>query len=188
MPSRGAAAFGTDNPRRAAGEPETYGEGVHPSAERALDLISTPQTPAQLLKSSRAAWNEHGYPLTYACFMALVAFGDARGIQGTDGEDGVPAIPRPPSDVIVLAGRRRGEEALDMLNGLLARVREADLARTQELAPGPTLEDLDKNYKGNAAYLMAYIVGSGLTNLEAEGGDGQRVLDSVAHSLEALSA
>lgn len=160
---------------------------MHPSAERALELISTPQPPAQLLKASREAWNEHGYPLTYACFMALVAFGDALGVQGTDAEAEVPDIPRPPSDVIILAGRRRGEEALDMLNGLLARVREADLARTQELAPGPTLEDLDKNYKGNACFLMAYIVGSGVTTLESEGGDGERVLDSVAHSLEALS-
>ena len=160
---------------------------MHPSAERALELMSTPQSPEKLLDASREAWDEHGYPLTYACFMALVAFGDNFGGEETDGDAGVVVIPRPPSEIIILAGRRRGEEALDMLNSLFTRVREADRAQTQELAPGPSLEDLDKNYKGNAAYLMAYIVGSGVETLVAEGRDGQQVLDSVAQFLEALS-
>ena len=160
---------------------------MHPSAECALDLISTPQSPASLLDASREAWDEHGYPLTYACFMALVAFGDNFGAQTSDGEAEVAVIPRPPSDVIVLAGRRRGEEALDMLDSLFTRVREADLAQTQDLAPGPSLADLDKNYKGNAAYLMAYIVGSGVATLVADGQDGERVLDSVGQFLEELS-
>ncbi|WP_353950467.1 hypothetical protein V6K52_12580 [Knoellia sp. S7-12] len=149
--------------------------------------MSTPRSPAQLLKASQGAWDEHGYPLTYACFMALVAFADHFGGQGTDDEAGQDVIPRPPSDVIILAGRRRGEEALDMLNSLFTRVREADLAQTQELAPGPTLADLDKNYKGKAAYLMAYIVGSGVATLVEEGQDGERVLDSVGQFLEELS-
>jgi hypothetical protein len=163
---------------------------VHPSAERALDLISTPRSPVQLLKASQGAWNEHGYPLTYACFMALVAFADKFGDEATDegaGEAGQVVIPRPPSEVIILAGRRRGEEALDMLNSLFTRVREADREHTQELAPGPSLADLDKNYKGNAAYLMAYIVGSGVETLVAEGQDAERVLDSVGQFLEELS-
>ncbi len=160
---------------------------MHPSAERALDLISTPRTPPQLLKSSQAAWNEHGYPLTYACFMALVAFTDTFGEPEGDVSQEV-VIPRPPSEVILLAGRRRGEECLDMLNDLFTRVREADRDRTQELAPGPSLEDLDKNYKGNAAYLMAYIVGSGVETLVEEGQDADRVLDSVAQFLEQLSS
>ncbi len=160
---------------------------MHPSAERALDLISTPQSPAKLLEASREAWDEHGYPLTYACFMALVAFGDNFGDQGSDGEAGQVVIPRPPSEVIILAGRRRGEEALDMLNSLFTRVREADRAQTQELAPGPSLADLDKNYKGNAAYLMAYIVGSGVETLVEEGQDAERVLESVGQFLEELS-
>jgi hypothetical protein len=139
-----------------------------------------------LLDASREAWDEHGYPLTYACFMALVAFGDNFADQDTDGEAVQVVIPRPPSDVIILAGRRRGEQALDMINSLFSRLREADRAQT-ELAPGPTLEDLDKNYKGNAAYLMAYIVGSGVEILVEEGQDAERVLDSVAQLLEALS-
>lgn len=160
---------------------------MHPSAERALDLISSQQSPAKLLDASREAWDEHGYPLTYACFMALVAFGDNFGGQGADGEALQVVIPRPPSEVIILAGRRRGEEALDMLNSLFTRVREADRARTQELAPGPSLADLDKNYKGNAAYLMAYIVRSGVTTLVEEGQDGERVLESVGQFLEELS-
>ncbi|EAP98550.1 hypothetical protein JNB_00240 [Janibacter sp. HTCC2649] len=160
---------------------------MHPSAESALDLISTPRPPAKLLDASREAWDEHGYPLTYACFMALVAFADKYGDQGADDEAGVAVIPRPPSEVIILAGRRRGEEALDMLNSLFTRVREADRARTQELAPGPSLEDLDKNYKGNASYLMAYIVGSGVEALVEEGQDAERVLESVAQFLEELS-
>jgi hypothetical protein len=161
---------------------------MHPSAARALDLMSTPQSPEKLLDSSREAWDEHGYPLTYACFTALVAFGDNFGGQGSDGEAGVALIPRPPSEVVILAGRRRGEEALDMLNSLFARVRQADRAGTQELAPGPSLADLDKNFKGNAAYLMAYIVGSGVERLVAEGQDGQQVLNSVAQFLEDLSS
>ncbi|MFC7491954.1 MULTISPECIES: hypothetical protein [unclassified Knoellia] len=160
---------------------------MHPSAERALELISTPQSPAQLLDASRKAWDEHGYPLTYACFMALVAFGDNYGAAGTNDEDGVGVIPRPPSEVIILAGRRRGEEALDMLNSLFMRVQEADSAQTDELAPGPSLADLDKNYKGNACYLMAYVVASGVSSLVAEGQDGERVLDSIGHALEELS-
>lgn len=160
---------------------------MHPSAERALDLISTPRTPPQLLKSSQAAWNEHGYPLTYACFMALVALTDRFGEPDGDMSQEV-AIARPPSEVILLAGRRRGEECLDMLNDLFVRVREADRDRTQELAPGPSLEDLDKNYKGNAAYLMAYIVGSGVGALIEEGQDADRVIDSVAEFLEQLSS
>lgn len=160
---------------------------MHPSAERALDLISTPRSPAQLLKASQNVWNEHGYPLTYACFMALMAFAENFDDQG-DGDGPVEVvIPRPPSEVIILAGRRRGEEALDMLNSLFTRVREADRAQTQDLAPGPSLEDLDKNYKGNACYLMAYIVGSGVTTLVAEGHDGERLLESVGQFLEELS-
>lgn len=75
-----------------------------------------------------------------------------------------------------------------MLNSLFTRVREADRERTQELAPGPSLEDLDKNYKGNAAYLMAYIVGSGVETLVEEGEDADRVLESVAQFLEQLSS
>jgi len=161
---------------------------VHPSAERALDLISTPRPPAKLLKASQRAWNEHGYPLTYACFMALVAFADNFGDQGDRDGSGEDVIPRPPSEVIIQAGRRRGEECLDMLNSLFTRVREADRERTQELAPGPSLEDLDKNYKGNAAYLMAYIVGSGVETLVQEGEDADRVLESVAQFLEQLSS
>lgn len=161
---------------------------MHPSAERALDLISTPRSPAQLLKASQAAWNEHGYPLTYACFMALVAFADNFGDQGDGEVSGEVVIPRPPSEVIILAGRRRGEESLDMLNSLFTRVREADRQRTQELAPGPSLEDLDKNYKGNAVYLMAYIVGSGVETLVEQGQDADSVLDSVAQFLEQLSS
>lgn len=157
---------------------------MHPSAERALDLISTPRSPAQLLKASQGAWNEHGYPLTYACFMALVAFADNFGDQANGEKSGEVVIPRPPSEVIILAGRRRGEEALDMLNSLFTRVREADRAQTQELAPGPSLEDLDKNYKGNATY----IVGSGVETLSEEGQDAERVLDSVAQFLEQLSS
>lgn len=160
---------------------------MHPSAALALDLISTPQSPEKLIDASREAWDEHGYPLTYACFMALVAFGDTVDADWPDGEDGLRAIPRPPSEVIILAGRRRGEEALDMLNSLFTRVREADRAGTQELAPGPSLADLDKNYKGNAAYLMAYIVGSGVDTLVADGQDGQQVLDSLGQFLEELS-
>lgn len=74
-----------------------------------------------------------------------------------------------------------------MLNSLFTRVREADRAGTQELAPGPSLADLDKNYKGNAAYLMAYIVGSGVDSLVDEGQDGQHVLDSLGQFLEELS-
>lgn len=166
---------------------ETWGGGVHPSAERALYLIPTPRSPAQSFKASQGAWNEHGYPLTYACFMALVAFGDNFGAQGTNGETGVSVIPRPPSDVIVLAGRRRGEELLDMLDNLFTRVRESARAQSQELAVGPSLEDLDKNYKGNAAYLMAYIMGSGVEPLVEQGKDADRVLDSVAQFLEQLS-
>lgn len=161
---------------------------MHPSAALALDLIASPQSPEKLLDASREAWDEHGYPLTYACFMALVAFGDNFGGEWADGEDGVSVIPRPPSEVIILAGRRRGEEALDMLNSLFTRVREADRAGTQELAPGPSLADLDKNYKGNAAYLMAYIVGSGVDTLVDEGQDGQHVLDSLGQFLEELSS
>lgn len=149
--------------------------------------MSTPQSPEKLLDASREAWDEHGYPLTYACFTALVAFGDNFGGQGSDGEAGVSVIPRPPSEVIILAGRRRGEEALDMLNSLFRRVREADRSQTQELAPGPSLADLDKNYKGNAAYLMAYIVGSGVETLVEEGQDAKQVLDSVGQFLEELS-
>lgn len=160
---------------------------MHPSAERALDLISNQQSPANLLDASREAWDEHGYPLTYACFMALVAFGDNFAGEGRDGEPVEVVIPRPPSEVIILAGRRRGEEALDMLNSLFTRVREADRSGTQELAPGPSLADLDKNYKGNAAYLMAYIVGSGVETLVDEGQDAERILDSVAQFLEQLS-
>lgn len=159
---------------------------MHPSAERALDLISSEKSPAKLLDASREAWDEHGYPLTYACFMALVAFGDNFAGEGRDGEPVEVVIPRPPSEVIILAGRRRGEEALDMLNSLFTRVREADRAQT-DLAPGPTLEELDKNYKGNAAYLMAYIVGSGVETLADEGQDAERVLGSVAQFLEQLS-
>lgn len=158
---------------------------MHPSAERALGLISSHQSPAKLLDASREAWDEHGYPLTYACFMSLVAFGDNFGGEGGDAE--LALIPRPPSDVIILAGRRRGEEALDMLNSLFTRVREADRAQTQELAPGPTLADLDKNYKGNAAYLMAYIVGAGIDTLAEKGHDPERALDSVRQFLEDLS-
>ena len=165
---------------------------MHPSAAVALDLMSTPRPPEKLLDASRKAWDEHGYPLTYACFTALVAFGDNFGDnfggQGTHGEAGLAVIPRPPSEVILLAGRRRGEEALDMLNSLFTRVREADRAGTQELAPGPSLADLDKNFKGNAVYLMAYIVGSGVETLVAEGQDGQQVLDSVGQFLEDLSS
>ena len=141
-----------------------------------------------MLKASQGAWNEHGYPLTYACFMALVAFADNFGDQANGEKSGEVVIPRPPSEVIILAGRRRGEEALDMLNSLFTRVREADRAQTQELAPGPSLEDLDKNYKGNAAYLMAYIVGSGVETLAEEGQNAERVLDSVAQFLEQLSS
>ena len=160
---------------------------MHPSAATALDLISTPRTPAQLLKASQSAWNEHGYPLTYACFMALVAFGDNFGTQGTAGAEREAAIPHPPSEVIVLAGRRRGEEALDMLNSLFTRVREANLVHTQELAPGASLADLDKNYKGNACFLMAYIVGSGVA-MGDEGDGSEHVLDSVRVFLEELSS
>ncbi|MFW5474692.1 hypothetical protein ACOCJ5_15395 [Knoellia sp. CPCC 206450] len=161
---------------------------MHPSAEHALNLISTPRSPAQLLKASQAAWNEHGYPLTYACFMALVALTDNFGEQ-TDGDvSGEVAVPRPPSEVILLAGRRRGEECLDMLNDLIMRVREAAQRQTQELAEGASLEDLDKNYKGNAVYLMAYIVGSGVESLVEQGEDADRVLDSVAQFLEQLSS
>ena len=160
---------------------------MHPSAERALDLISTPRSPAQLLKASQGAWNEHGYPLTYACFMALVAFTDNFGEQTDRDVSEKVAIPRPPSEVILLAGRRRGEECLDMLNDLFTRVREAAREQTQDLAAGPTLEDLDKNYKGNAGYLMAYIVGSGVETLVEEGQDADRVLDSVGQFLEELS-
>lgn len=160
---------------------------MHPSAERALDLISTPRSPAQLLKASKAAWNEHGYPLTYACFIALIAFTDNY-VAETDGDvSEEAAIPRPPSEVILLAGRRRGEECLDMLNDLFTRVREAARAQTPELTAGPSLEDLDKNYKGNAAYLMAYIVGSGVESLVEQGQDADTVLDSVAQFLEQLS-
>jgi hypothetical protein len=140
-----------------------------------------------LLKASQSAWNEHGYPLTYACFMALVAFGDRFGGDVPRGAAGESAIPRPPSEVVVLAGRRRGEEALDMLNSLFMRVREADLARTQELAPGASLADLDTNHKGNACFLMAYIVGSGVA-MGDEGHADERVLDSVRTLLEELSS
>lgn len=149
--------------------------------------MSTPRTPQQLIDASREAWDEHGYPLNYACFMALVAFGDNLGGGGASDEAGADAIPRPPSEVIILAGRRRGEEALDMLNSLFKRVREADREQTQELAPGPSLADLDKNYKGNAAYLMAYIVSSGVADLVEQGEDGEQVLESVAQFLEELS-
>ncbi|CAN7478980.1 hypothetical protein [Knoellia sp. LjRoot47] len=119
--------------------------------------------------------------------MALVALTDRFGEPDGDMSQEV-AIARPPSEVILLAGRRRGEECLDMLNDLFVRVREADRDRTQELAPGPSLEDLDKNYKGNAAYLMAYIVGSGVGALIEEGQDADRVIDSVAEFLEQLSS
>ncbi|MDT0214713.1 hypothetical protein Q9R29_12540 [Rothia sp. ARF10] len=120
--------------------------------------------------------------------MALVAFTDNFGEQ-TDGDLSTEVtVPRPRSEVILLAGRRRGEECLDMLNDLVTRVRTAAQRQTQELASGPSLEDLDKNYKGNAVYLMAYIVGSGVETLEEQGEDADRVLESVAQFLDQLSS
>ncbi|GAA4126283.1 hypothetical protein GCM10022415_33990 [Knoellia locipacati] len=119
--------------------------------------------------------------------MALVAFGDSSGDQGDVDVSEEVVIPRPPSEVIILAGRRRGEESLDMLISLFTRVRGAHREQTRELAPGPSLEDLDKNYKGNAAHLVAHIVGSGVETLVEQSQDADRVLDSVAQLLEQLS-
>ena len=42
-----------------------------------------------------------------------------------------------------------------MLSSLFTRVVEADLAQGHDLAPDPELADLDKKYKGNAAYVRA---------------------------------
>jgi len=160
---------------------------MHPAAEQALDLLTTPRTPSELLMASRAAWNKHGYPLNYACFSALVAFADNFGGPRVEGMALLVLVPRPPNDVVALVGsQRRGDGALAAIGDLFERVLDAN-NDAAALAPGPTLEQIDREFKGTAAFLMAHAVGSGLMTLAAEGRGEEYVMQQVRQFLEDLS-
>lgn len=160
---------------------------MHPAAEQALDLLTTPRTPSELLMASRAGWNQHGYPLNYACFSALVAFADNFGGPRAEGMAVLVLVPRPPDDVVALVGsQRRGDEALAAIGDLFERVLDAN-NNDAALAPGPTLEQIDREFKGTAAFLMAYAAGSGLMTLAADGRGEEYVMQQVLQFLEDLS-
>jgi hypothetical protein len=160
---------------------------MHPAAEQALDLLTTPRTPAELLIASRAAWDQHGYPLNYACFSALIAFADNFEGPRTEGTALLVLVPRPQDDVVALVGsQRRGNEALAAIGDLFERVLDAN-NNNSSLAPGPTLQQIDREFKGNAAFLMAQAVGSGLMTLAAEGRAEEYVIQQVRQFLEDLS-
>ena len=94
------------------------------------------------------------------------------------------AIPYPPDDVLELAGgRHRGAQAASALGDFLGRVARATTL-DEPLQPGPSLQQIDREFKNHAVFICSYLLGTGLMTIAASGDDSTELLAEVHEFME----
>ena len=85
---------------------------------------------------------------------------------------------RPTTSWLWWGAGHRGAEACDALADFLSRVAYASTTDTP-LAPGPSLEQIDRELQNDAVFICAYWLGSGLMTMAVDGGDQEGLLREV---------